>query len=84
LSTLWYNGVGDNMKRLKYIRLQAHMSQREFSKAIGISYSMLSLYERNKRNFKVQTAHRISRTLQMPFTNLFPEFSWLEGKDVIK
>lgn len=61
-------------ERIREARLKAHMTQAELAKKINTSYVVISQYENNKRNPKIQTIEKIATALDIPTTMLVPGY----------
>lgn len=45
--------------RIQYIRLNEHMSQKEFAESLGVTQNLISMIENNKRDISKQMADKI-------------------------
>ena len=65
---------------VKRLRIAEHrrargMSQETLANRLGLSQTVLSLYETGKRDIPVSTLYAIALQLEVPITRLFPEES---------
>lgn len=59
--------VGD---RIKEIRKEKHLTQKELGEKLGVSYQMIAQYENGKRNPKPETLKKIADALEVPVSSL--------------
>ena len=59
--------------RIKAARKAAGVTQLELAKRIGVTESYISMYERNKRNPKLETLRKIALALGVDLDELIPE-----------
>ncbi|WP_095171055.1 MULTISPECIES: helix-turn-helix domain-containing protein [Blautia] len=59
--------------RIKQCRLEKKMTQKQLGKIMGISETLISQYERGKRNPKVDQLRKIADALNIPYNYLVTE-----------
>ena len=59
--------------KVREYRKKSGMNQRDLAEKMGITHSMVSVYELGKSNFSLTTLFLLSDIFDVPVDNLFPE-----------
>ncbi len=62
-------------ERIKKIRSERKISQKELGRKIGVSQQQIAQYESGKRNPKIENLYRIAVALEVPILELSDNFS---------
>lgn len=60
-------------KKVREYRKKSGMNQQELAKKLGVTHSMVSVYELGKSNFNLTTLFLLSDIFGVPVDNLFPD-----------
>ena len=60
-------------KRLKFLRLERHLTQLELAEILDMSPNFIGMIERGERNTTVENVFKIARALGIKPSNLFED-----------
>lgn len=71
-------------KKIKYIRTEKGITQKELASKLGTSQQNLAQYENGKRNPKLETVRKIAEALDVTISELQPDWAQFSKDEILQ